>query len=57
MTDAGFPAWLADDLVTLTGIWKEGRDISISPVAEAILGRKLRTFSEFVEDHRALFAG
>lgn len=57
MTDAGFPAWLADDLVTLTGIWKEGRDVKVSPAAEAILGRKPRSFGEFVEDHQALFAG
>jgi uncharacterized protein YbjT (DUF2867 family) len=55
MIGAGFPEWLADDLLTLTDLWKQGHDTKVTPHLQQVLGHPPRTYADFMKDHGHLF--
>lgn len=55
LVETGLPEWLADDLTTLYGIFREGHGRQVSPVVRDLTGRRGRHFSRFVRDHADAF--
>ena len=57
MIEMGLPEWFADDLVTLFGVYREGRAAEVSDAVETITGRPATSYDEFAADHAAVFRG
>jgi uncharacterized protein YbjT (DUF2867 family) len=57
LTGAGIPGWTIDALLELWEAQRAGLYATVTPDAEALLGRPPRTYEEFVRDHRAAFTG
>ncbi|MCZ6688403.1 MAG: SDR family oxidoreductase [Planctomycetota bacterium] len=55
MLDAGFPEWLADCLLELYGIYREGKGEMVTNVVSAITGKEPRSFEQFAKDHISAF--
>ncbi len=53
----GMPAWLADTLVGLYGIFAAGHASATTRVIEDVTGRPARTFAQFAAEHARVFAG
>ncbi len=53
----GLSEWTVDGLGELFALYADGLAAGVSPEAEALLGRPLHTWEQFVADHRAAFAG
>jgi uncharacterized protein YbjT (DUF2867 family) len=55
MLASGAPEWLADSLVVLYGLLRDG--LAAHPTADVrtLTGREPRTFAEFARDHRSAF--
>lgn len=54
---AGLPDWLADSLVGLYHMVRGGHMATVTNEVEKATGRPARSYRDFVEDHRAVFAG
>jgi uncharacterized protein YbjT (DUF2867 family) len=52
---AGMPDWLADQLITLYGLLREGAHDLTTDAVRAFTGREPRPFARFARDHAALF--
>jgi uncharacterized protein YbjT (DUF2867 family) len=57
MIGAGFPAWLADDLIVLSGFYAANYASTPTTIVAEVLGKSGRTLADFIRDHRAAFAG
>lgn len=55
MLGAGFPEWLADDLLSLTEQWKNGQHVEVTPHLRQLLGHPPRSYADFMKDHGHLF--
>lgn len=55
MKEQGMPEWSAKVLAEIQGVFSTGAYAAVLPDAERLLGRKPRTFREFVEDNVKLF--
>lgn len=55
MIAAGMPAWMADALVGLYGIFAAGHASATTQVVEEITGAPARTFTAFVQEHAHVF--
>ncbi len=56
MVEKGTPAWLADGLVELEAIKREGHASAISPHLAPLLDGAPETLRQFIERHRGKFA-
>lgn len=57
MTEAGFPKWLAEDLVALMKQWREGINVKPTKTVEKVLGRPARSIQDFANDFAGIFKG
>jgi uncharacterized protein YbjT (DUF2867 family) len=57
MLGAGFPSWLADDLLTLSGFYAANYASTPTATVAEVLGKPGRSLADFVRDHRAAFLG
>jgi uncharacterized protein YbjT (DUF2867 family) len=57
LREAGLPSWLADSIVTLYGLLRQGLAAHPTDDVRVLTGRPPRTFAEFAHDHRAAFGG
>ncbi|MCX9192831.1 NAD(P)-dependent oxidoreductase [Carbonactinospora thermoautotrophica] len=55
LVQAGMPEWLADDLVALCGLLREGLAEPTTGTVQALTGREPRDFAEFARHHAGLF--
>jgi uncharacterized protein YbjT (DUF2867 family) len=55
MLASGYPAWLADDLVTLTTVWARGQQVEVSHAVRSVAGRIPRTYRAFAREHADAF--
>ncbi|MEM9918646.1 MAG: SDR family oxidoreductase [Bacteroidota bacterium] len=55
MIQAGVPDWLAEDLVILNKIWREGQYGDLTPLVGELTGRPPRSFRTFVREHLSMF--
>jgi len=55
MVQAGYPDWLAADLVRLMQTWSEGRGSMVSVYVERLTGHKPLSVREFFDRHKSLF--
>ncbi|MGH8127641.1 MAG: SDR family oxidoreductase [Gammaproteobacteria bacterium] len=55
LLEVGLPAWQADGLVEEYALWSQDEAASISSDGETVLGRELRSFSEFARDYASAF--
>jgi hypothetical protein len=55
MVQAGYPDWLAADLVRLMQIWSEGKGSMVSVYVERLTGHKPLSVREFFDRHKSLF--
>ena len=55
MLDAGYPAWLAEDLVTMMLTWSTGTDCDTSHAVRSIAGLVPRSYRTFAQDHAEAF--
>ncbi len=53
----GMPAWNVDAVMQLFALISEDRNAEVNGAFQSITGRPPRTLREFVQDHRAAFAG
>ena len=53
----GMDAWYVEALVELMELYATGAAGALTPDAEQLLGRPLRTWEQFVTDHRSAFTG
>lgn len=56
MVDTGVPPWLADSLVTLFRLMRDGAMNETTDTIQALTGRPPRSVAEFARDHADLFA-
>ena len=56
MKEQGMPDWSAHALAEIQALFGTGAYADVLPDAENLLGRKPRTFAQFVRDHVAMFA-
>lgn len=56
MLQAGMPPWLADNLIVLFGLLRQGVAASVSDGVRSLTGREPRSFAAFARDHAAAFA-
>lgn len=57
MIEAGYPPWLADDLVTMAATFARGLGAQVLPTVQQVTGRPARTFETFMRDHASNFLG
>ena len=57
MVGAGMPAWQADGLAELFGVYRAGHATVVTGGVAEATGREPRSFEGFARDHRAAFAG
>ncbi|MGF1427608.1 NAD(P)H-binding protein [Kitasatospora sp. LaBMicrA B282] len=57
MLGAGWPAWRAEGLVELYGLYAAGLASEVSADVEALTGRPARSFAEFAAEHAAALRG
>lgn len=55
MIEAGLPRWLAEGLVSLLGLLREGFGGTVTDTVVKLTGKEPRTFTEFARDHADLF--
>lgn len=55
MLEAGLPAWMADNLVTLMGFLRAGAAADVTDGVPALTGRPARSFAEFARAHAGAF--
>ena len=53
MLAAGYPAWLAEDLVTMMQDWSRGLDCDLSHAVRSVAGLVPRTYRAFAQEHAA----
>ena len=53
--ESGMPDWLAEQLVAMFGILRQGAAAQISDQVRALTGREPRSFAKFARDHAGLF--
>jgi uncharacterized protein YbjT (DUF2867 family) len=56
MLASGVPEWLADALLDLQRLYREGKANLVDPAVERILGRKATTLDQFARDYAQAFA-
>ncbi|MEO1517666.1 MAG: SDR family oxidoreductase [Bacteroidota bacterium] len=58
MVQAGFPQWLAEDLVRLNQLWRSNPDLycTTTPLVGELTGHPPRSFRTFVREHLQLFS-
>ena len=56
MKEQGMPDWSAHALAEIQALFGTGAYADVLPDADNLLGRKPRTFAQFVRDHVAMFA-
>jgi uncharacterized protein YbjT (DUF2867 family) len=54
---AGLPPYLVDGLVELFAERRKGKEATVSPVVQAVFGRRPTSFDEFARRHAAIFRG
>lgn len=57
MLAAGMPEWLADALLQLYAIFREGRAAAVTNVVAVVAKKRPRTFDEFAREAAAAFGG
>ena len=57
MAQAGMPAWLGDNLVTLFRLMRAGVMAQTTGTVETLTGRAPRSLAVFAREHAAVFAG
>ncbi|MGH3734228.1 MAG: SDR family oxidoreductase [Micromonosporaceae bacterium] len=57
MLDSGAPQWLAENLVALFGMLRDGGGSEVTDTVRALTGHSPRGFAEFARDHAAAFGG
>lgn len=57
MVDADIPAWTAERLGELFGLYRDGLAEGVSPEAERLIGQAPRDYRAFARDHLAAFGG
>ena len=55
MLSAGYPAWLADDLVTMMRDWSQGTDCDLSHAVRSVAGLVPRAYRAFAQEHAETF--
>jgi (4-alkanoyl-5-oxo-2,5-dihydrofuran-3-yl)methyl phosphate reductase len=55
MLKSGMPEALVGAVIELMALIRAGHGASLTPTVEQLLGRKPRTFDEWVRDHAAAF--
>lgn len=55
MVQAGLPEWLAENLVTLFGLIRQGAAAEVTDTVREVTGREPRSFAQFARDNRKLF--
>ena len=55
MLAAGYPAWLAQDLVTMMGDWSRGTDCDLSHAVRSVAGLVPRSYRTFAQEHVEAF--
>lgn len=55
MLDAGYPAWLAEDLVTMLAQCARGEGIELSHAVRSVAGLVPRSYRTFAQDHADAF--
>lgn len=55
LAQAGMPRWMAEQLVILYGILRQGAAAQTTDTVRALTGREQRTFAQFARDHAGLF--
>ncbi len=55
MVEAGMPAWVADGLVALNGVYKSGAAAQVTDEVRKATGRSPRTLPDFLADHLGAF--
>jgi uncharacterized protein YbjT (DUF2867 family) len=56
LLQAGMPAWMAENIVTVFGVLREDPAAQVTGAVHALTGRQPRHLAEFLDDHAALFA-
>ena len=56
MKEQGMPDWSAHALAEIQALFGSGAYADVLPDSERLLGRKPRTFAQFVRDHVSAFA-
>lgn len=55
LVQAGMPDWMAEQLVILFGLLRQGAAAQTTDAVRALTGREPRSFAEFARDHARLF--
>jgi uncharacterized protein YbjT (DUF2867 family) len=55
MLGAGWPAWRAEGMVELYGLYAAGQASAVSSDVEKLTGRRPRSFAEFAAEHADVF--
>ena len=55
MADAGLPDWVADNLIVLFGLIRQGEAAAVSGDYRTLTGHSPRSFARFAHDHADLF--
>jgi uncharacterized protein YbjT (DUF2867 family) len=55
MRAAGYPDWLAEDLVTMMGEWGRGADCDLSHAVRSVAGLVPRSYRTFAQEHADAF--
>jgi hypothetical protein len=56
MIDSGLPEFVADQLLAIFAMLREGAAETVTGTVEELTGRPGRTFANFARDHAAAFA-
>ena len=56
LVQAGMPLWIAEQLVVLFGLMRQGAAAQTTDTVRELTGRPPRSFAEFARDHAAIFA-
>jgi uncharacterized protein YbjT (DUF2867 family) len=55
MLAAGYPHWLAEDLVTMMATWGRGEDVDLSHAVRSVAGLVPRSYRTFAQEHAEAF--
>ena len=56
LAGAGLPGWLADSIVALYGVIREGHAATVTNAVEQVTGRPARGYRQFLEAHKDAFS-
>ena len=56
MLEAGIPDWLADDLLVLYELQRDGRTSEVTPTVKEVARVEPRTFAQFARDFAPVFS-